>query len=677
MKKSTTRILKILGGVAAGAVTLVVIVLVATAVILNSASIQTKLIHYATEMLTERLDTHVGIDSIHVNVWRNSIEIYGLDIEDQQNRKMLNARELNARVSLLSLLNNDVRVEKAQLSDVRAALYKEPGQPANFQFIIDSLKSNKPKPESKVEDKEKKQNKKKLKLELHDVTLEKIQVVYNESSYSLGQLQLNLSSKGEVNARLSDVRGHWVQQKKRGPVINEVRLENLVIEGTKEKGHADISGLNFQTNNGKPRKNKDKPKRGFFDVGHLNVTAKMHLDYELPAPDSLIADITGFQARDSVTGIDIRDLHTHINANKQVAHLTDLSIQHRQTVLHVASADLVLPNKKEGRKFSYSTGAIKGKTLLKDISRTFAPVLSKFSIPLNLSLTMSGTDSTIAFRNIHVNTDDKKLTIAANGDIKNLKDSKKLDIRFRVSNMTAKGGIKEKIISQFPVKRLMMKQLHALGTITYKGVFTVLWKHEQFQGTLGTAGGPLNFTFAIDDLNKYVSGNVKTKAFNLGKVMDMDNIGTVDANADFKIDISKQRTAQMRKKKGGKLPIGTVNAIVEDCSYKGIHVRNLTADIKSDGAECTGDILQHGKRRDLYCSFLFTNTDEMHKIKIKNPGIKFHKYSDEDKKATQERRELKKQQKAAAKAEKQKQKAAAKEQKEQDGKKKKKFLGLF
>ncbi len=670
MKKSTTRILKILGGVAAGAVTLVIVVLVAAAIILNSASIQTKLIHHATEMLTERLDTHVGIDSIHVNVWRNSIEIYGLDIEDQQNRKMLTARELTAKVGLLPLLNNDVRVEKARLSDVRAALFKEPGQPANYQFIIDSLKSNKPKPESKVDDKEKAQNKKKLKLELRDITLENIQVVYNDGNYSLGQLQLSLTSKGKANARLSNVKGSWVQQKKRGPVINKVQLESIVLEGTKEKGHADISGLNYQTNNGKPRKNKDKPKRGFFDMGHLNITAKMHLDYELPAPDSLIADLTGFQASDSVTGIDIRDLHTHINANKQVAHLTDLSIQHRQTVIQVASADLVLPNKKEGRKFTYSTGAIKGRTLLKDISRTFAPVLSKFSIPLNLSLTMSGTDSTIAFRNIHVYNDDKRLTIAANGDIKNLKDSKKLDIRFRVSNMTAKSGIKEKIISQFPVKKLMMKQLHALGTITYKGVFTVLWKHEQFQGTLGTAGGPLNFTFDIDNLDKYVSGNVKTKAFNLGKIMDMDNVGTVDADANFKIDISKPRTALMRKKKGGKLPIGTVDAVVADCSYKGIHVRNLSANINSDGAECTGDILQHGKRRDLYCSFLFTNTDEMRKIKIKNPGIKFHKYSDEDKKATQERRELKKQQKAAAKELKQ-------QQKEQDGKKKKKFLGLF
>lgn len=669
MKKSTTRILKILGGIMATVAVLVGILLAAAAVILNSASIQTKLIHHATEMLAERLDTHVGIDSIHINVWRNSIEIYGLDVEDQQKRKMLTARELTAKVSLLPLLYNDVRVEKARLADVKALLLKEPGMPANYQFILDSLKSDKPKPETKGEDKGKKKNK--LKLELRNVTLENIHVTYNQSRCTLGQLQLHLTSKGKVNAQASNISAQWVQQKKRGPVVNKLRLESLVVDGTTAKGHADISGLNYQTNNGKPRKNTGKPKRGFFDMGHLNITAKLHADYELPAPDSLIADISDFQARDSVTGIDIRDLRTHLNANKQVAHLTDLTLQHRQTVLNVASADFVLPSKKEGRKLSYSTGTIKGRTLLKDISRTFAPVLSKFSIPLNLSLTMSGTDSTITFRNIHVGTDDKKLSISATGDAKNLKDKEKLDIRFHVSNMTAKGDIKEKIINQFTVKKLMMKQLHALGTITYKGTFAVLWKREQFQGTLGTAAGPLNFTFAIDGLNKYVSGNVKTKAFDLGKVMDMDNVGQVDANADFKIDISKPRTAQMRKKKGGKLPIGTVKALVEDCSYKGIHVRNLSADLTSDGAVCSGDILQHGKRRDLYCSISFTNTDEMRKVKITKPGIKFHKYSDEDKKATQERRELKKQQKAAAKEQKKQQKE------QQDGKKKKKFFGLF
>ena len=124
----------------------------------------------------------------------------------------------------------------------------------------------------------------------------------------------------------------------------------------------------------------------------------------------------------------------------------------------------------------------------------------------------------------------------------------------------------------------------------------------------------------------------------------------------------------MRRKKGGKLPIGTVSAVVEDCSYKKIHVRNLTTVIESDGAIASSDIRQHGIHRDLYCSFSFTNTDEMRKMKITHPGIKFHKASEEDKKARDERRQLKKEEKAKAKE---------KKKQEQGKQPKKKRFGLF
>ena len=141
----------------------------------------------------------------------------------------------------------------------------------------------------------------------------------------------------------------------------------------------------------------------------------------------------------------------------------------------------------------------------------------------------------------------------------------------------------------------------------------------------------------------------------------------------------------MRRQKGGKLPIGKVSALVDDCSYGGIHVRHISATINSDGAVASGDIRQHGNYRDLYCSFSFTNTDEMNKMKITHPGIKFHKMSDEDRKAKEARKQQKKLEKQKAKEARKAEKAAAKEAKkaqkekeEKEGKKKKKkFLGLF
>ena len=254
---------------------------------------------------------------------------------------------------------------------------------------------------------------------------------------------------------------------------------------------------------------------------------------------------------------------------------------------------------------------------------------------------------------------DNKLAISANGNITGLKDKYKLAVRFHVGKMIAKGGIKERIISQFPVKRFMMKQLHNVGTINYTGDFSVLWKKESFQGLLNTAAGNVNFNFSLDELNKYVYGTARTDSFMLGKVMDMPDIGMIACKAHFKFDISKPRTAKMRQQKGGKLPIGQVDAEVYEAKYKKVKVRNVVANMKSDGAVAEGNITMKGGRVDVLCGFSFTNTNEMRKTKIK-PGIKFHGLSEERKAAKEERKQQKAEEKAARKAAKAEEKAAKK-----------------
>jgi hypothetical protein len=90
-------------------------------------------------------------------------------------------------------------------------------------------------------------------------------------------------------------------------------------------------------------------------------------------------------------------------------------------------------------------------------------------------------------------------------------------------------------------------------------------------------------------------------------------------------------------------------------------VRNVVANIKSDGAVADGNLTVKGSRVDVLCSFSFTNTNEMRKTKIK-PGLKFHKLSDENKAARDER----KQQKAEKRAAKVEERAAKKAQKAEE-----------
>ena len=705
MNKTIKKLLKIVGGTLAA----VVILLGAALVALNNKSLQKKILDDVVEELRKKLDTKVEIDSISINMFNLDLNLYGIKIDDRQQREMLRVEKISANLVLMKLLQKKIVIEQAELVGAKALLLKpSKEEPANYQFVIDAFKKPKDKKKEEEKEKKKKEQKSKMEFDISALSLKDVRVKHNEldiylgeASYknswmndqtikidsvtlvcdttfkaglkpfsaSLGHLKLNGDLKRQVfKADVYDVSYKWqsLWKKRNIMVDNLASVGHLTVNSDRGRYSATVKQAHYKNDNHLPRKNTGKPKRGFFDAKHLDVIADFHVVLDSISKNGITGHLNEFTAKDSVTGIDIRKLQAQFMYVKDKIDLRDIILQQKSTVLNITSGAIVLPSKKEGREFSYSTGVITGTAYLKDISRMFAPVLKNFTLPLNLSLTMKGTNNSLSFRNVKVSTNDKKLQLAATGGITDLKDKYKLHVRFDVSNMTAKTGIAEKIINQFATKKLMMNQLNNLGDINYTGSFDVLYKKEIFRGLLKTAAGNLNFEFALDELNKYVNGNVSSKKIELGKIMNIKEMGPMDASADFTVDISKPRTAKMRKAKGGKLPIGFFNAKVNDVSYLGIHIRNLTATLNSDGAVATGEVYQSGRIRDLYFSFSFTDTDQMQKMKVTKSGLKFHKETEEYKAQRAERKQQKKLEKEAKKEQKKQEKEAKKAQKEQE-----------
>ena len=637
------------------------LLIVGAVFVLNTDAFQNKLLKRATQMLSDKLQTRVEIDSISIGLFSQDVNLYGLDVEDLQHRKMFQLDRLSVDVKLLPLLHNEVRITDASIDGIRAQLYKpKPDSAANYQFVIDAFKRDSL-PRKDEQTKEEK-DKKKLTLNLSKMSLSNIDVVYNDQTYKLQSLQYRKHGSDQHTATITGLHRSWVSHTKKGDVDNRLTIGHLLLTVDDAQRKVETDDIHFVTDNHLPRKNAGKPKRGAFDAGHFDIEAALKADVNSIQGDSIVATITQCRAHDKGSGLMLKSLTTKVLVTKGVAHLSDVVIQLPNSQLKFAQATLQLPSKKLERPLEFSTSPISGRVLLKDIARPFAPVLSNFSIPLSLRVNFSGDAEQLRFQNVSVGTLDNKLAISANGNITGLKDKYKLAVRFHVGKMTAKGGIKERIISQFPVKKFMMKQLHNLGTINYTGDFSVLYKKESFQGLLNTAAGRVNFNFSLDELNKYVYGTARTDSFMLGKVMDMPDIGMIACKANFKFDISKPRTAKMRQQKGGKLPIGQVDAEVYEAKYKKVKVRNIVASMQSDGAVADGNITMKGGRVDVLCGFSFTNTNEMRKTKIK-PGLKFHGLSEERKAAKEERKQQKAEQKAAKRAEKDEKKAAKAEEK--------------
>ena len=654
-------LLKILACVLA----LVAVLLGVAVYLLNNKTFQNKVLQRVTVLLSERLGTKVTADSVYINVFGQQVELYGVDVEDQQQRKMLQIKELGVSVNLMALRRDEVRITNVNLRGLRALLIKaDADSTANYQFVLDSLKNKTPKAES--DNSERQKQKRKLSFDVNRVTIDDISLQYNDNHFRMGHLRYRQGMGGRRQAEIQQLFTSWRSRTKKGELVDHsASLSTLYYNEKDGLRRLSVDSLHYKTDNHRPRKNKGRPKRGYFDAGHLDISATLEATVDHLGPDSLSAAISA-KAFDTVTGIDLRNIFLTLRANKRVAHLSDVMVQQGWTILKFKKGRVNLPSKKEGRTLSYATSTIVGYVVLQDISRPFAPVLKNFVQPLHLLTRMSGDSDGMTFRHVKVYTPDKAVVIRAAGNISHLREARALAVNFDVSEMLARGKSKERIISQFPVKKLMMKQLHALGDIRYTGHFSVLWRKEVFSGLLRTQVGNINFNLTVDGNQKYIYGTASSEAIQVDKTFDLPNIGVANCQAEFKVDISKQRTAKMRQLKGGKLPIGTASIHVAEVRYKKIPVRNISIGINSDGAVAEGSLKTNGRHMDLSCNFSFTNTDEMKKMKITKPGIKFHKLSDEDKQKKAEEKLRKKQEKAEEKLRKKQEKAERKLQKEQE-----------
>ena len=415
MKRYVLLTLKILGGLMA----LLIVLLVAAAIILNTNSVQQKLLRYSTNLLREKLQTKVEIDSISVDFLTFDVNLMGLDVEDRQQRKMLQADKLALNVDLWDLAVRRLKISEADIEGVRARFYQPKDSAANYQFVIDAFKSDKPK--SQKTDAEKKKKKSKLTLDVSDLNISKIDVVFDEDTFYLEKLNYNKGWSGHQKGEIHHLQGKFDKITKKGELrTNRINLSQLILSEKGKDLMVDINGLRFSVDNHKPRKNVGRPHRGAFDVGHLNVLANLQMKVNYYGKDTANITMTKFTAVDSLTGFNVKDLRFTAGINKEKAYLSDITIQHENTVLKFDKGELTLPSKKAGRNLTYHTSEITGTTLLKDISKPFAPALANFTIPLMLKVKLSGTDSTMQFRDIHVNTSDQSLKIDADGGIDHL-----------------------------------------------------------------------------------------------------------------------------------------------------------------------------------------------------------------------------------------------------------------
>ena len=221
MKRIIILTLKILGGLVA----LVVVLLVAVFIYINSSAGQQRLLRFATDLLQDKLETKVQIDSVSVNFGTLDVNLIGLDVEDRQQRPLLQTDRIAVSIDKKKLLTHRVEVESAHIDGLRAQVHTPKDSAANYQFIIDAFKTDKTKTQ------EKPKSKNQLVFDIHKLHLSNIYVEHH-----------GVTKKGYNQT-------------------TTFALTDLILKSKGSKYAVVVDNLRFATDNHQSRKNTNRPKR--------------------------------------------------------------------------------------------------------------------------------------------------------------------------------------------------------------------------------------------------------------------------------------------------------------------------------------------------------------------------------------------------------------------------------
>ena len=105
--------------------------------------VQKKAADFALSKFGNIIGAKTELEGIRIRML-NSVELIGLYVEDQQQDTLLYTESISVKIRALDLLNSKITAHKIILEDFNANINRDsPEEPFNFQFILDSLVTEK------------------------------------------------------------------------------------------------------------------------------------------------------------------------------------------------------------------------------------------------------------------------------------------------------------------------------------------------------------------------------------------------------------------------------------------------------------------------------------------------------------------------------------------------------
>lgn len=283
---------------------------------------------------------------------------------------------------------------------------------------------------------------------------------------------------------------------------------------------------------------KDAPKNEVFKHISLNDIST-HIILNKLTDDEVLASIRKLSFR-GWNDLSINKLTLKALMNDHEAKISDfeLSMPHTELTLGDLLATYKLNRPKDKDHMSLGdinlhslqfSGSIQNSIItLSDLGSLFKD-LQNYRSPLYLNTVFSGTSTTLRISDLNIRAGNGDINLQAKAQLSDLDSIPRWSTT--VQNMNLSGAGIKRFAANMGQRLSIPKEIIRLGTINFHGNAKGRGADVQAKGVLSTDAGKANLLLVKQDRN--FKGSVDTQGFNLKRLLENNQFGTVAANLNF------------------------------------------------------------------------------------------------------------------------------------------------
>jgi hypothetical protein len=414
-----------------------------------------------------------------------------------------------------------------------------------------------------------------------------------------------------TSAWLSDFEVNLSKDSLNSPLNIQYIFDAFKSKDDTTKSQIDIKLSSVNITNGKIYYDiKDKPyieESNRLDVNHIAISdMQAKLALKSLTPDSLNIQIKKLGMKEK-SGLEITNLLCRLITQGKKVSVRGFNLNLPASNIELSRCEIDLtPTNDTAKVLDYATlDCLIGESEIapQDIA-ALVPALKNFDDKLSLKGQINGSIDNLSISDLIINYG-KKMHLVSNSEIKDIRHPEKTYILGSIDELKISNTEIESIINNFTKgKTTLPPQLKKFGTISFEGDISGYLKQLTAFGSFDTDLGVINtdILFGFNNRNgisSYVQGKVYTSNFNLGKLLDNNDLNKTSLNIN--IDLEKPKNSDIRGKADGN---------IFSIDYKGYTYRDIVLNAGYNGLRMDGEIKIDDPNGQLNVSGLFDLSDK-------------------------------------------------------------------